>query len=903
MEYLNSKELLINIPAKDIPPYNPKKHFFEQSNDVIQFYMSEMDKIKNGVNIGGYFINPWLYFHINVFKTPIPQRDNYGRDYEEIMNPLLDDNALFVTEMYEEAKKANNGLILFGTRGSTKSVLLASNTHWTNLTRPNGVFSITGGDKGDLAEVFNLLYTSIDNCHPAFTLPTLKRDEEKEIVFGVRYSNKNPFRNGRIRILNADGGKDNKSEKGAGGSPIGFIVDEALHEDTLIFYEDCEKPIKEVKAGDRIYGADGKLTTVLEVIDPGVVPMYEITLSDGRQIKASGNHLWTVYNAFRSEWECITTIEIITSFRDDYVVHYLPQNAFIEYPEKELETDPKKLGFILGRSLNSDIPQINLRSSINQRIALLEGLIESGNISEYRRNFPSACNKLFRSLYSGEEKIVAINSVKLLSEKSQAYCLKVDNEDHLFLAGDYIVTHNCGKFQFEKVFNSAIPAFRTPKGYKAVPILAGTSGNDKLSSDAKKVLSNPESYRMLPMNYSRLERFIREEDITWNNTKSKKFGVFLPGQMSYRLEVEKEVKSLGEILGIPDKNLCKIQIRCTNWKAASDLIEQDLNNAADEEARDGVRMYYPRDLDDVFLTKGRNSFPKEAIKRRIEELKEKGAKARNVELLPKESWFEEFYSDKKLAPTYYSGGIVDAPITLFTSLPDREPPKFRNVAGLDHYKLDGPAEEGSLGSFYVIQRRNVEINTPCEIILASYAARPNTHRVFNTTGERLLKVFNSLCNMESVDTSFQQHLQQKKIADSLLCPSFSFAQNKSGKNTTLTTKYGLYPTAGNNKVRMDYLFEWAKEEHVVGIADDGNQIIKLSVEFIDDIELLQEMLDYNSKGNFDRIAAFSHALIYARELDNANVTPKSENTVRENVNKRPIERRATFTQNKRKVFR
>ena len=67
---MTSKELFINM--KDVPRWNPRKHYYDQSKEVIDFWEEERKKLIYGVNIGGYFFHPWLYFHINFFKTPIP---------------------------------------------------------------------------------------------------------------------------------------------------------------------------------------------------------------------------------------------------------------------------------------------------------------------------------------------------------------------------------------------------------------------------------------------------------------------------------------------------------------------------------------------------------------------------------------------------------------------------------------------------------------------------------------------------------------------------------------------------------------------------------------------------------------------------------------------------------------
>jgi hypothetical protein len=67
----------------------------------------------------------------------------------------------------------------------------------------------------------------------------------------------------------------------------------------------------------------------------------------------------------------------------------------------------------------------------------------------------------------------------------------------------------------------------------------------------------------------------------------------------------------------------------------------------------------------------------------------------------------------------------------------------------------------------------------------------------------------------------------------------------------------------------------------MGIDEDGNPIVKYGVEFIEDIDLLKEMQNWYKGGNFDRITAFSHALVYARELDKLNVLPEKQNKKKE----------------------
>lgn len=890
MGFETSKEMFINMNPKDIPRWNPKLHFYDQEKSVLEFYEEEFKKIKNGINIGGYKVPPLLYFHLNFFVTPIPQENGD----ELLMSPPLDDNIFYVVESYEEAKRLNNILFLFGTRGFAKSTFISSITQQTVITKPNGNFSIVGGSDPDLTALSSLMEKTFNNINPAFFIPTLTKEWDSHIEFGVKDKQVGGVRHihSEIMITNVDKGTSKKSEKGAGLSPIGFVIDEALHEDTILYLEDGEKPIKDIKAGDKVFGADGKLTTVLEVVDPGVVEMYDVELSDGRVIQASENHLWTILDT-EGEERVVTTAEI--SFTRPGAIQ-IPITKAIEYPKKKLHYNP----FIEGNKrsfwFSSGVPNSILNASVRQRKFFLVGYL-GWDIFVLPKKFEvwsdSAPNlKKFLwglGIYFETKKVgpnstqfhthphkkyVTIQSVLPTGQLSQSYCIKVDNDDHLFVAGDYVVTHNCGKFAFKKVLESAIPSFKTQHGFKLVPILSGTSGNTELSKDARMVLEDPKAYNVLPVNFDLLDKISDPDFITWeHNKKRKNFGTFVPGQMSYRIEVPKIKKSFADFIGVKNKNLAKIDIYTTDWKNATEYLKELHGTGKDESKRNRERMYFPLELDDCFLTTSPNPFPTTIIDRHIRELEDSGSVGRNIKLVRDANKFSTEFSTKRRAEVSHPGGSVDAPIIAFDEVPDTPPERFIFVSGLDDYKQN-VSDTDSLGAFYVIRRRNLSPNTPCETIVASLTTRPERHRDFHVQIENMIECWSAECLMESADTSFIEYLDTRMKAGKWLAPAITFA-NKKGTKTNLSSAYGLYPTTGNNEYRMNLLIDWCWEQHTVGIADDGTTIVKYGVEFIDDIDLLKEMRDWKKEGNFDRIAAFSHALVHAVELDKDEVRPKS----------------------------
>lgn len=644
---------------KDVPKWDTSKHYFDQKVLTLQFYEEEMRKITEGVNIGGYKMHPFMYFHLNFFQTPVPTKMENGTTKDIMGNPPLDDNLYYIIESLKEAQERQKVLFLFGCRGFAKTTFIASYTQHTVLTKPDGNFSIIGGDEGDLKSITSLIDKSLNRINPAFFLPSIKKDWDDYVSFGYKDKSTSgkTYVHSEIRITNAGRGASGSSEKGAGLSPIGYIMDEV------------------------------------------------------------------------------------------------------------------------------------------------------------------------------------------------------------------------GKYSFRAIFESAIPSFKTPHGYKLIPILSGTSGNTTLSKDAREVLENPDVYDVLPMNYDRLNNFVDPDEITWS--KDKKFGTFVPGQMSYRLTVPKISKSFGEFVKIPTKELKALKINVTDWKNARESVQALGGAGAKESTKNKNKMYYPLDTDDCFLTTTPNPLPVAIIDRRIRELEQTAMSGRSVDIIREGSEYKTIFSAKTKASVIHPGGNIDAPIVIYDEVPEQQPEKYTFVSGLDDYKLND-SDTDSLGAFYVIKRRNLELNNPCETIHASYVSRPERHNDFHATCENLIEMWAAECFMEAVDVSFEEYLEGKKKAAKWLAPAVTFAKSKDARsNAKLQKKYGLFPTAGNNEYRMNILVDWCWEQHTVGIDDSGREIVKYSVEFIDDIELLQELRDWQKGKNSDRKEAFSHALLYAHLLDVDNVRPKS----------------------------
>ena len=143
----------------------------------------------------------------------------------------------------------------------------------------------------------------------------------------------------------------------------------ALNLDARLFTENGNITIGECKVGDKIIGADGKLTTITYKSEVFEKPMYELLLEDGRSLKVCQDHINSAelkydYKGGRPKYKNVdlTTTELLK--KDFYWTRQKKKNGKyvtisekliwiknckpIEYKEKDFPVDPYTLGLLLG---------------------------------------------------------------------------------------------------------------------------------------------------------------------------------------------------------------------------------------------------------------------------------------------------------------------------------------------------------------------------------------------------------------------------------------------------------------------------------------------------------------------------------------------------------------------------
>lgn len=930
-EDLTSDDFFIHMEPHRIPEWTEGLSYYEQSAEALIFWENELRKCREGVTIDGYHIHGWMYFHINFFKTPVPTLINAetGEQKDIIKTPPLDDNFLYVIETYKRASKEAKGMAMFGCRGFAKSTDLASLSHWSTITKPDGFTAINGGDADDLTAITDLVRQSMENTIEPLRTPTKEKDWKDNVRFSLVEKGTNfEYSHSSIRVKNANKGKESASEKGAGGNASCFIVDEigkfnptGLLESALPSFRNAYGfrlvPILTgcVCKGTKVWNNKGESVNIEDLVHsegilgfdqekgkvskeiitywqpPRQKPCYRIETSYGRILECSDDHPILIKegrnNVFREtkdlkvgDYVCalkgFTEDLFETTSRDEVVSKIV--DAFEE--QDGVYRKYNKL-FIRLYSKSREYLE-NIRD-------LLTRLAIASKIFKFKGRYVLGISKM--------EDILRFSNEISLRTESKNEILKTFSEKN----SSRIVLNEKG-YYYEKV--SSITSIGNKDVYNLTAgttntyiangiITHNTGGNAKLSAGARTILENPEANSMLPMDWNLLDKLTDLRYWNWEKEKKSKFCTFVPGQMSYRVEVPKIEKRLGDVLGIKSKKLNQIPIMCTDWQKATEWIENEKAIQPDENKRNKVRMYYPMSITDCFLTDSINPFPVAKIIERIAHLKAI-PKHRLVDIEPASdgSGLRFTMVDRPLAERAYRGIPVDAPFQLFGDIEDGRIPSNKMASGLDDYKLD-QSKTTSLGAFYVVQRRNVDINTPIEKIVLSLATRPEVQTTFHQKVESAISRCNVLCNMESIDVAFMSFLRNTdKELDKYLLKAINPATeltNKKGGSNRGQSKWGTYPTEGNIRYSFQQVVNYTWEMVTVGIDTDGRAVQKQGIDFIDDIQLLEEMLDYVEGGNHDRIVAFGLALTMCKHLDNKKIIV--ENVQKElvdfNMNNKP----------------
>lgn len=241
----------------------------------------------------------------------------------------------------------------------------------------------------------------------------------------------------------------------------------ALLDSEILYLEDREKMIGNIVVGDKIYDDKGNLVEVVGVYPQGKVTTYRVVFEDGRNVICCGNHQWRVNHG--GKWH-VRSLRSIAGL--DYKSMSIPVGEALNYPTAKLPVPPSAYASMLAAYLggyggdmffDKYVCKKFLRSSIDQKKDFIENFIRSFRnvvtgeeeltLSHIDMDVINFVQRMFwasgwyaklegnKLILSRNRKELKIRSISVYG-KEHATCITVDNDSHLFLTTNYIVTHN-----------------------------------------------------------------------------------------------------------------------------------------------------------------------------------------------------------------------------------------------------------------------------------------------------------------------------------------------------------------------------------------------------------------------------------------------------------------------------
>jgi len=360
--------------------------------------------------------------------------------------------------------------------------------------------------------------------------------------------------------------------------------------------------------------------------------------------------------------------------------------------------------------------------------------------------------------------------------------------------------------------------------------------------------------------------------LTYNNEKDDKrvHGLFI--SYKYRMEA-KEESTLGAFLDKPEgSDLHNVRMLVSNEEKAKEITETNLERlkkAGDRVAYLKEKMYYPLEVDDIFLNEDTNIFDIEAAKRQKFRLQQQERTGIPVILFHDEDGIKHEFTDKQPITNFplKNSDLKDAPVVIY-EFPMENPPYGLYVAGVDPYRQGQAAYSTSLGSVYIYKRmHDITGEKYQDMFVASYCARPDKKDTWEEQARMLIKYYNARTLCENDDISFIEYMKAKGDAHYLEKQPDWLKEIVPG--TTVRREYGVHRSS--DKIR-DYLHNCLKkymDEVIHRETDDEGNVTKefKGVSKIFDPMLLEEIIQYNDQGNFDRIIAAELAIAQALKMD------------------------------------
>lgn len=196
--------------------------------------------------------------------------------------------------------------------------------------------------------------------------------------------------------------------------------------------------------------------------------------------------------------------------------------------------------------------------------------------------------------------------------------------------------------------------------------------------------------------------------------------------------------------------------------------------------------------------------------------------------------------------------------------PNERPPDGLYIIGVDPYDFDSAMYSTSLGSC-IVYKRFQDFESYYDMPVAEYTGRPATANDFYENVRKLAVYYNAKILYENEKPGLATYFVHNHC-DHLLVNQPDILSDIV-KGSKVNRKKGIHMSTPIIDWSIGKLNEWLREETAPG---------HMSLEKILSVPLLQELISYNPKGNFDRVRAFQCVMILREQLHKKVVKDNKE---------------------------
>ena len=402
-----------------------------------------------------------------------------------------------------------------------------------------------------------------------------------------------------------------------------------------------------------------------------------------------------------------------------------------------------------------------------------------------------------------------------------------------------VLLEEAGSFPNMKASFSAIKPALTSGTYITGQIVIFGTGGDMESGtvDFADMFYDPVTYDLMP--------FINIWD---DNAENSVCGFFHP--LTWNLEGFYDEQGNSDIAGATEWEMKR---RATILKSSSGTTayQQHIQEFALKPS-------------EAFLTVSVNDFPVVELRNQLNRVQREGLtlkKGTPVELSVEEGKVRAKAS-KSLNPILHykvkQKDLTSCPIIF--EWPISTPPKGLYKIGFDPYRQD-QSNGVSLAAIYVYKGVQKDSGTR-DIIVASYVGRAQTTDSVNRIAEMLAELYNAEIMYENEVPDVKKYFERRKKLH-LLAAQPDGVISKNIKNSKVARVYGCHMNDKLKDAGAKYIKKWLLTER--DFDENGDPVT--NIDYIYDMGLLEELVLYNKKGNFDRVMALMQVMFQMEEDD------------------------------------